>query len=162
MASTKRSRTGSKKRPVRSSSTRKTGKSSLKARSYTILKKSAFDPEKKLSSQGKTKTTTKTGAYLAAKVALARTKRPPRIYLYRRKKIMTYSIKYVQKDGKVKAVAKLIRKKSAGRKNSTKKNKKKTVDKKKPITKKKRATKAEIAKLRERLSTMLRSRRRTI
>lgn len=49
---------------------------------------------------------------LAAKVALAKTKRPSRIYLYRRKKIMTYSITYVQKDGKVKAVAKLLRTKS--------------------------------------------------
>lgn len=169
MAPTKRSRTGSKRRSVkRASSTRKTKKSASKARSYTILKKSSFDPKKKLSSQGKTKTTTKTGAHLAARVALAKTKRPSRIYLYRRKKIMTYSIRYVQKDGKFKAVAKLIRtvsakrKTSTSKKKSTTKKKKKTTKKKKSAKNKKRATKAEIDVLKKRLATLIRSRRRTV
>lgn len=161
MAPTKRSRTGSKRRfAKRASSTRKTKKSASKARSYTILKKSSFDPKKKLSSQGKTKTTTKTGAHLAARVALAKTKRPSRIYLYRRKKIMTYSIRYEQKDGKLRAVAKLIRTVSAKRKTSTSK-KKSTTKKKKSTRKTKRATKAEIDVLKKRLATLIRSRRRT-
>lgn len=169
MAPTRRSRTGTKRRSAkRASSTRKTKKSSSKARSYTILKKSSFDPKKKLSSQGKTKTTTKTGAHLAARVALAKTKRPSRIYLYRRKKIMTYSISYGHKDGKLKAVAKLIRTKSAKRKTSsskkksTTKKKKKRTTKKKSINKKKRATTAEIDLARKRLATLIRSRRRTM
>lgn len=160
MAPVKRSRSASK-------SASKKKKSSSKVRSYTILKKSTFDPKKKLSSQGKTKTTTKTGAHLAARVALAKTKRPSRIYLYRRKKIMTYSIRYVQKDGKVKAVAKLVRTKAVKRKTSSSKKKKttkkkKSTKKKRKTTKKKRSSKAaeaaEITKLKKRLSTLTRRR----
>ena len=158
MAPTKRSRSGSKRR---SSSTTKTKKSASKARSYTILKKSSFDPKKKLSSQGKTKTTTKTGSHLAARVALAKTKRPSRIYLYRRKKIMTYSIRYKQKDGKLRAVAKLIRTAAAIRKTSTSKKKKTTKKKKKTTKKKRRPTAADIDLLKKRLTALIRSRRRT-
>lgn len=134
MATTKRSRTGSRR------------KSSAKARSYTILKKSTIDTKKKLSRQGKTKTTTKTGAHLAARVALAKTKRPSRIYLYRHKKIMTYSIRYAQKDGKVKAVAKLVRTKAVKRKTSKKDKKKSTKEKKMKNKKKSTKTKKKCAK----------------
>lgn len=175
MALAKRSRTGSKRKTVRRSSS--TEKSSAKARSYTILKKSTFHPKKKLSRQGKTKATTKTGAHLAARVALAKTERPSRIYLYRRKKIMTYSIRYVQKDRKVKAVAKLVRTKAVKRKTSKKTTKKKKSTKKKKGTKKKKkcakgkctcavkrackrrlAKTAEITKLKKRLATLTRRR----
>lgn len=122
------------------SSSRKKKTTSVKAKTYTILKKSAFDPAKKLSTQGKTRTTTKTGAHLASRVALARKKRPTRIYLYRHKKIMVYQIKYVREDGKVKsAIAKRIKTLSAKGKASssgTKKKKRKTKKK----TKKKKSS----------------------
>ena len=139
----------------RSSSASKKKKSSGSTKSYTILRKSTIDPKKKVSSQGKSATTTKTGAYLAQRVALKRRTRPTRIYLYRKKKISTYSISYgKKKDGRTKAVAKLVRSVIAKRKKKSSKKRRTTKKKKKKKKKKKTATstKAEkIAKLRRQI-----------
>lgn len=133
MAVSKNSRSSSK-RPT--TTRRKKKQTSVTAKTYTILKKSAFDPTKKLSTQGKTRTTTKTGAHLASRVALARRKRPTRIYLYRHKKIMVYQIKYVREDGKVKsASAKRIKTLSAKGKASSSGTKKKRKTKSKSKSK---------------------------
>lgn len=127
MAPAKPSRSGSR------SSAAKKKKSTGATRSYTILRKSTIDPKRKVSSQGKSATTTKTGAHLAARVALKRRTRPSRIYLYRKKKIITYSIRYTKnKDGKTKAVAKLMRSVLAKRKKTS--SKKKTTKAKKKTT----------------------------
>lgn len=154
-------RKSSKKRTTVARKKKKTGVT----RSYTILRKSTINPKKKVSSQGKSATTTKTGSHLAARVALKRRTRPTRIYLYRKKKIMTYSIKYgKRKDGKVKAIAKLVRAVTVKRRKTS--SKKKTIRKRKS-TKKKRRTKkrktpakktkaAEIARLRQRLLRLTR------
>lgn len=100
----------------------KASKSSARTFTYTVLSKAKFDPKKKLSSQGKPYKTKKTGSYVAAKVALKKRARPRprRIYLYRKSKIMVYSIKYSKnKDGKTKALAKLIKTSSAKRKSAS-------------------------------------------
>ena len=108
-------------------------KSTGVSRSYTVLRKSTLDPKKKVSSQGTSRTTTKTGAHLAARVAIRRRTRPSRIYLYRKKRILTYSIRYTKnKDGKAKASATQIRsvtakrKKTSSTKKATKKKRKTT------------------------------------
>ena len=188
MATATRSRTGSKRKAKTASSTgtkkrRKKKKSVATTRSYTILKSARFDRTKKLSSQGKTRKTTKTGAHLASKVALSKRKRPTRIYLYRHKKIMTYSITYTTKDGKLKAVAKLkktktVSKSSSSKKKPTKKKKTKkkcgkrsckcavkgtcTKRKKTSKSKSKSARQTEIDRLKKRLSTLTKSKRRTV
>jgi len=171
MAPVKRARAVSKSKPRKRSSTTTKKKKAGPTRSYTVLRKSTLDSKKKVSTQGKPATTTKTGAYLAARVALKRRTRPTRIYLYRKKKITTYSIKYgKRKDGKVKAVAKLVRtvtvkrKKPSSKKKTTKK-KRKTSAKKRKTTKKKRktstkkkrktSTNSEIAKLRRQLAKLI-------
>lgn len=143
MATAKPSRSGSR------SSTSKKKKSAGTTRSYTILKKSRFDPKKKLSSQGKSCTTTKTGAQLAARVATKRRVRPSRIYLYRNSKVYTYSMKYVKsKDGVTKAVAKLVRSVLAKRK--TEPSKTKTTGAKKTGAKRKNTlSKTEVASLKK-------------
>lgn len=181
MAIVKRSsRSLSKVKPRKRSTTttkkkkKKTSKSTGVTRSYTILKKSKFNPEKKLSSQGKTVQTTKTGAHLASRYALAKRKRPTRVYLYRHKKIMIYAIKYCKVDGKVKsAIAKRIKTVSAKGKakkktnSSTKKKKRRKTKKKTTCTcavkgscaKKKRKKKttgstSEITRLKKKLATL--------
>lgn len=185
MAPSKRSRTSSKRKPRTASSTgtlkrRKKKKSVATTKSYTILKSARFDPTKKLSSQGKTRKTTRTGAHLASKVALAKRKRPTRIYLYRHKKIMTYAIRYETKDGKVRATAKIKKTKYVSKRS---KSKKKTTKKKKKTTKKcgktsckcatkgactrrkkrsKSARQTEIARLKRRLTTLTKPKRRTV
>lgn len=108
MAPVKRTRSATKKK-----------RSNGKSKSYIVLRKSTIDPKKKVSSQGKSATTTKSGAYLAARIALRKTKRPTRTFLYRKKKIMTYVIKYTKKDGKTKATAKLSKTKTVKRKKTT-------------------------------------------
>ncbi|CAN0249196.1 unnamed protein product [Ectocarpus sp. 6 AP-2014] len=142
----------------------KNKKSAGVSRSYTVLRKSTLDPKKKVSSQGTSRTTTKTGAHLAARVALRKRTRPSRIYLYRKKKIVTFSIKYTKnKDGKVKASAKQIRsvtakrKKTSSTKKSTKKKRKTTKRKttRRTTTKRGTPTAAEIKKKILRLSQML-------
>ncbi len=134
MAISKKPRSSRSKR----STTTKKKTTPAKAKTYTILKKSVFDPTKKLSTQGKTRITTKTGAHLASRVALARKKRPTRIYLYRHKKIMVYQIKYVREDGKVKsASAKRIKTLPAKGKASSTGTKKKRKTKKRKTRKKK-------------------------
>ncbi|CAN0558045.1 unnamed protein product [Ectocarpus sp. 8 AP-2014] len=140
-------------------------KSTGVSRSYTVLRKSTLDPKKKVSSQGTSRTTTKTGAHLAARVAIRRRTRPSRIYLYRKKKILTYAIKYTKnKDGKTKASAKQIRsvtakrKKPSSTKKATKKKKRKTAKRKttrRTTTKRGTSTAAEIKKKILRLSQML-------
>ncbi len=94
---------------VRRSSAKKTA---VKSRTYTVLRKSTVDPKKKLSSQGKTKTTTKSAAYLAKRVALSKRGSPSRVYLYRKGQVMTFSISYSRKAGKATAVATLLRTRS--------------------------------------------------
>ncbi|AAK14492.1 unnamed protein product [Ectocarpus sp. 4 AP-2014] len=114
------------------------------SRSYTVLRKSTLDPKKKVSSQGTSRTTTKTGAHLAARVAIKRRTRPSRIYLYRKKRIITYSVKYTKnKDGKTKASATQIRSVTAKRKktSSTKKDTKKKRKTTKRKTTKRKTTK---------------------
>lgn len=137
------------------------------SRSYTVLRKPTLDPKKKVSSQGTSRTTTKTGTHLAARVAIRRRTRPSRIYLYRKKRITTYSIKYSKnKDGKTKASAKQIRTAAAKRGKTTKKatKKKRTTTKRKTTkrkttkrktTKRKTPTAAEIRRKIRRLSQML-------
>ena len=123
------------------------------SRSYTVLRKSTLDPKKKVSSQGKSRSTTKTGAHLAARVAIRRRTKPSRIYLYRKKRVTTYSIKYTKnKDGKTKASAKQlhVRTVTAKRGNSATKKKKRKTTKRKTST-----SAAEIKKKIVRLSQML-------
>lgn len=135
-------------------------KSTGVSRSYTVLRKSTIDPKKKISSQGTARTTTKPGAHLAARVAIKRRTRPSRIYLYSKKKIITYSIRYTKnKDGKTKASATQIRSVSARRKktSSTKKATKKKRTTAKKSTKKRRtstATAAEINVLKRKVARL--------
>lgn len=126
-------------------------KSTSVSRSYTVLRKSKIDPKKKVSSQGTARTTTKTGAHLAARVAIKRRTRPSRIYLYRKKKIITYSIRYTKnKDDKVKASATQISSVSAKRKkaSSTKKATKKRKTSAKKATKTRKTSAKKVAKKR--------------
>lgn len=131
--------------------TSKKKKSTGVARSYTILKKSTINPTKNVSSQGKLRTTTSTGAHLAARVAIKRRTRPSRIYLYRKQKVITYSIRYAKnKDGKVKAAAKHLRSVPVKRKKPSPTKKRKTAKKSK--TKKSRtSTAAEINLIKRKL-----------
>ncbi|CAN0570879.1 unnamed protein product [Ectocarpus sp. 12 AP-2014] len=125
-------------------------KSTGVSRSYTVLRKSTINPKKKISSQGTSRTTTKTGAHVAARVAIKRRTRPSRIYLYRKKKIITYSIRYTKnKDGKAKASATQIRSVSAKRKktSSTKKATKKKRTTTKKSTKKRRTSTSTAAEI---------------
>lgn len=133
-------------------------KSTGVSRSYTVLRKPTLDPKKKVSSQGTSRTTTKTATHLAARVAIRRRTRPSRIYLYRKNRITTYSIKYGKnKDGKTKATAKQIRTAAAKRGKTTKKKRKTTKRKttKRKTTKRKTPTAADIRRKIRRLSQML-------
>ncbi|CAM9102947.1 unnamed protein product [Ectocarpus sp. 12 AP-2014] len=146
MAPVKRARSGSKKTSAGATT-----------RSYTVLRKPTIDPKKKVSSQGKAATTTKTGAHLARRQALKRRTRPSRIYLYRNKKITTYSIKYGKnKDGKLTAVAKLLRTVTVKRKTKTKPRKKTSTSKKKTKPRKKSGEVAKLKRTIARLRSSLR------
>lgn len=124
-------RSGSSKSRKKSSRKSSAKKSTTKVRSWTVLRGSGFDPKKKLSAQGKTVSTTKLGPSVAARYALKRRDRPSRMYLFRDRKIRVYSIKYLTKDGKVKAKAKYER-------SISQKKKKKTPSSTATTTKKKR------------------------
>lgn len=138
-------------------------KKTVKSRSYIVLRKSTLLAKKKVSSQGKSVTTTKSGAQLAARIALKKTTRPSRIYLYRKKRILTYAITYHKKPGKTRAVARIVktttvkRKKPASKKTTKRKSVKKKSTKRKSSTKKKKraVSKTEkIAALRRRLRAL--------
>lgn len=137
-------RSGSSK-SRKKSSRKPSKKSTTKVRSWTILRGSGFDPKKKLSSQGKTVSTTKLGPSVAARHALKRRDRPSRMYLFRDRKIRVYSIKYLTKDGKVKAKAKYERsisqKKKKKKPSSTKTSSTATTTKKKRKKKKRKVSK---------------------
>ena len=145
-------------------------KKSVKSRSYVVLKKATLSAKKKVSSQGKSVTTTKSSAQLAARLALKKTTRPSRIYLYRKKRIMTYAITYHKKPGKTRALAKLVktktvkRKKPASKKTTKRKIVKKKATKRKSTTKKRKSvSKADkIATLRRSLRALTAGRRRTV
>lgn len=119
--------------------TKKKTKSSDVKRSYLILQSASLDTNKTLKKQGKTLRSTGTGRHVATSIASKAVKkrhRPTRIYLYRNSRIMTFSVKYVTKEGKVKPVTKTIRQVSIKRRSSSKKSTKTEQKKKK---KKKRA-----------------------